>query len=76
MSNVNDNKPNDSKEEFCGACLAVPMALAGAGAAGYGAKGNGEHKKMKQILLWGGLVVTIISIIVALYFLFSCKDCR
>lgn len=76
MTGDNINKPNNSKEEFCAACLAVPMALVGAGAAGVGAKGNGEHKKMKQILLWGGLTITLISIIIALYFLFSCKDCR
>ena len=70
----NNEKPN--KEEFCGACLTVPVALAGAGAAGYGAKGNGGHKKMKKIMLWGGLGITFISILVAIYFLFKCKECR
>lgn len=79
MSNnikTDDKSNSESKESFCGACLAVPMALAGAGAAGVGAKGNGEHKKMKQILLWGGLSITVISIIIAIYFLSRCKDCR
>lgn len=70
------NNEKLNKEEFCGACLTVPVALAGAGAAGYGAKGNGEHKKMKKIMLWGGLAITFISIIVAIYFLFKCKECR
>ena len=31
-------KKKEIREEFCGACLAIPAALAGVGAAGYGAK--------------------------------------
>jgi hypothetical protein len=65
----------EHKEEFCGACLAVPAALAGVGAAGVGAKKDG-HAKTKKILLWGGIVVTLISSIVAVVYITKCKDCR
>ena len=63
------------KENFCGACLAIPAALAGVGAAGVGAK-KGNHSKMKKILLWGGISVTVISAIVAVIYLAKCKNCR
>ena len=66
----------NTKESFCGACLAVPLALVGAGAAGYGAKQKGSHKKMKKILLWGGSTIAIISIIIGIMYLRKCKSCR
>lgn len=65
----------ETKEEFCGACLAIPAALAGVGAAGVGAK-KGSHDKMKKILLWGGIAVTVISAAIAIIYLVRCKDCR
>lgn len=65
----------ETKEEFCGACLAVPLAMAGAGAAGVGAKQKGGHKKMKNILLWGGIALTVVSVIVAIIYLRNCKSC-
>ena len=70
----NNTNSNNSKEEFCGACLTVPVAFAGAGAASYGIKG--KHKKMKKIMLWSGLIITLLSIIISIYFLFRCQKCR
>lgn len=68
-------QPNgDIKEEFCGACMALPLALVGAGAAGAGAKGG--HSKTKTIMLWGGIALTLISLAVAIYFITRCKTCR
>jgi hypothetical protein len=64
------------KEDFCGSCVAIPLALLGAGAAGFGANQKGGYKKTKQILLWGGLGLTLVSIIVAIIFLMKCKNCR
>ena len=69
------DKNGDIKEPFCPACIAVPLALAGAGAAGIGVK-NGSNKKMKKIMLWGGLSVTAISVIIAIVYLRNCKSCR
>ena len=70
-----NNEDGNIKESFCGACLAVPLALAGAGAAGVGAKKDGSNKKMKNILLWGGIAVTVLSVIIAIIYLMKCKTC-
>lgn len=75
MNNIKqDIKEEDIKEEFCGACVALPLALVGAGTAGLGSKGS--HNKTKNIMLWGGIVLTVISLIVAIYFITRCKNCR
>jgi hypothetical protein len=71
-----DNESDKITESFCGACLAAPLALAGVGAAGAGAKKNGDHKKIKNILLWGGIAISIISIIITIIYLKRCKTCR
>ncbi len=75
IENDSEIQPNgDIKEEFCGACMALPLALVGAGAAGAGAKGG--HSKTKTIMLWGGIALTLISLAVAIYFIIRCKTCR
>lgn len=65
------------KEEFCGACLAIPFAFAGVGASAYGASSRGHHKKQKKWAIWGGIAVIIISILIAAYYLWikKCTDC-
>ena len=64
------------KEDFCGACLAIPMAFIGAGAAGVGAIKKGNHKRTKNILLWGGIFLTVVSLIITIIYLRNCKNCR
>lgn len=65
------------KEEFCGACLAVPMAMLGAGISAYGAKNKPDYKSTKNMTLWIGIGITIISIIIGLYFILSkCEECK
>lgn len=63
------------KEEFCGACLAIPLALAGGATATVGARGS--HKKNKKILLWSGIIVTILSLLIMIYFVWikKCDQC-
>lgn len=67
----------DIKEEFCMACVAIPFAFAGVGASAYGASSRGQHKTQKKWALWGGIIVIIISILIAVYYLFikKCVDC-
>ena len=73
--NLDDN--GDVKEEFCGACLALPVAIAGAGVAGAGSKkGADSHKKTKQIMLLSGITLTVLSLIIALIYMKTCKECR
>jgi hypothetical protein len=70
-----DNNELEIRESFCGACIAAPLAALGAGSAAAGSKGN--FKKGKKILLWGGLGMVILSILVAIYFLYikKCDKC-
>lgn len=49
------------KEEFCTACLAVPVALAGGGAI-YGGTTKGSTKKYKKILIVIGILTILIAI--------------
>jgi hypothetical protein len=68
-------KEENVKEDFCGACLAVPLAMAGAGTAA-GASDYKSKKKWKKILFIGGIVISVISIIVAIWYLRSCESCK
>jgi Na+-driven multidrug efflux pump len=73
-----DEKGNkDVVEGFCGACLAIPFAFAGVGASAYGASSRGKHKKQKKIALWGGIITIVISVLIAVYYLWikKCVDC-
>ena len=65
----------ETKEDFCGACLVAPLALAGIGTAGYGST-KGGYKKSKIIFLCVGIAITLLSIIFTIYFLTKCKNCR
>lgn len=69
-------KNEEIKESFCPACVAVPLAMAGAGAAGAGS--SQKDKDLKKFMMIGGIVVSVISILVAVYFLFikKCQTCR
>ena len=70
----NSEKENDDvKEDFCGACAAIPLAIAGAAGAGYGAE---QHGKTKKIILWSSIALTVISVIVAIVYLKTCKHCK
>ena len=73
-----DKDKEDTKEDFCGACLAVPLALIGAGAGAVGSNQKGKHKKTKNIMMWGGIATVVISILIAIYFLWikKCNDCK
>jgi hypothetical protein len=60
----------DVKENFCGACLTIPLAFAGAGTA------LGAEKK--QSLKKWAIILTILSIFLTIYFVYvkKCNTCR
>lgn len=64
-----------NKEDFCMACAVLPLAFAGAGASAYGASSKGQYKKRKKYILWGGVITVLISIIIIIYYLKTCKNC-
>lgn len=70
------DKDGNIKEEFCGICATIPIAMLGAGASAYGA--GGSHDKNRKIVFWVGVATVIISTLLAIYFLFikQCKDCK
>ena len=72
----NEEKENGTKEDFCGACLAIPAAMAGAGVAGYGAKKKGQYKKTKNYTLYIGIGITIFFLIVGIIYARSCQSCK
>ena len=60
------------KEEFCGACLTVPLAMAagGGGIAGSSAfVDKKKHKTMKNVLFIIGIVIAVLSIAYSVYVL-------
>ncbi len=74
---LHNNKKNE-REDFCGACLAVPLAMVGVGVGAAGATTKGSHQKTKKILLWSGVATVIIALLIVIYFLFikKCSNCR
>lgn len=62
------------KEEFCPVCVLAPLAFSGAGAAVYGKSQGG-----KNLAFYIGIAVTIISILLGIYFLrkngSDCAEC-
>lgn len=81
MSDNNENwkkykhDTNDVVENFCGACVAIPLAFAGVGVGTYGFNSRKKYKQGKKIAFWG-FFISFISLLVALYFYFSCNNCR
>jgi len=58
------------REDFCGICMAVPFALAGAGVAGFATKQDYQNRKYIIILI--SVAVLIVTFILYLNF----KDCQ
>ena len=73
---MHENK-KDSKEGFCGACLAVPLAMAGVGVGAAGATAKGSQKKTRKMLIWTGVITVILSLLIAVYYMFikKCQSC-
>ena len=60
----------DIREDFCGACLTIPLAFAGAGTA----IGAEKRAKLKQ---WA-IIFTVISVVLTIYFVYvkKCSTCK
>ena len=71
-----NNKEEDTREDFCGACIALPLAMAGAGLSVSGGRKKGDFQKYRKLALWGGLGLVLISIIIGIYYFKTCSSCR
>lgn len=64
------------REDFCGVCAAIPVALVGAGA---GATGltltKDQYKQKRKWLLISGVISLLISAVIIWWYM-DCKSCR
>jgi len=83
MSDQKEDQNNDLsgeiKENFCPACISIPLAFIGVGSSAYGASGSKKsHKTQKKIALYVGIVTIVISISIIVYYMWiaKCVNCR
>ena len=76
------NNRREIKESFCLPCLAPIIALAAAGTAAGAAATPQEKEKQRKIrlgIIWGSVGLTILSILIFVYFKWirkkKCKSC-
>jgi len=72
------NNLQNTKEEFCAPCAALIPAAIGIGGVGISSRGTsgGKYKKMKQIVFWCSIALTIISIAIFIWLKSRCTMCR
>lgn len=62
------------REDFCGMCMAVPIALAGAGVAG-GLSSKKDYQNRKRVIIYTGVIVLVISMFLLWYYQ-DCSSCK
>jgi len=75
MKDTKENTKKDTKEEFCGACVTIPLAFAGAGATVYGSRGRGYYQKKKRFIFWIGIGTVLLSLLIIIYYVRTCSEC-
>jgi len=69
-------KEEEIKEDFCPACLAVPLAFVSAGAGVYGSSGSRKNYRRKKKICLISSVITLISACFIAYYYLSIKNCK
>ena len=60
------------REDFCPACVAVPLAMASVGTS----KGaSGKQSVLGKVIFWLSIIITVLSIIVAIWYFTRCEEC-
>ena len=59
---MNITNDKDIIEEFCGACLAVPLAFAGIGTDAYGINSRGRYKQKKKMMKYSIIASVILTL--------------
>ena len=72
------NNLQNTKEEFCAPCAALIPAAIGLGGVGMtsGGTSGGKYKKIKEIVFWSSIGLTILSIIIFVWLKSRCTMCR
>lgn len=65
-------KKEEIREDFCPACVAVPLAMAGAGTS---KSASGKQSVLGKVIFWLSIIITVLSIIVAIWYFTRCKEC-
>jgi uncharacterized membrane protein YvbJ len=74
---IEDHKNANTREDFCGACIGGGIAIGSGALAGYtGTVKKGWFKKHKLILLIVSIIISVISLIITIYYLRTCSSCR
>tara|TARA_B100001939_G_C16782280_1_gene547546 strand:- start:238 stop:459 length:222 start_codon:yes stop_codon:yes gene_type:complete len=60
------------REDFCPACIAVPLAMAGAGTS---KSASTKQTFLAKVIFWLSIIITVISIIVAIWYFTRCEEC-
>ena len=58
-------KKEEIREDFCPACVAVPLAMAGAGTS---KSASGKQTVLGKVIFWLSIIITILSIVVAIWY--------
>jgi hypothetical protein len=61
------------RENFCGACMAIPLALAGTGIK---SMSNQDTKKSRIIMLVIGILLLVLSSGIFIWYMRTCNECR
>ncbi len=66
------------KEDFCGACIAAPLAIAGSGVILYNSKNDSRktYKLQKKISKWVAIILIVVSLGIAFYYSKTCEECK
>ena len=69
MKTINDNDKN-LKENFCPACVTIPIAIA---SGGIGSQNTGN-----KYILWGSIFISLIMVIIFIYYTYikKCSTCK
>jgi hypothetical protein len=71
---------NTLKENFCPSCITIPLAMSGIGLTSLNSDSetSEKHKRKKKLMLYTGLVITLLSFLIGVYYLCykQCNDCR
>jgi hypothetical protein len=65
-----------SKENFCPACVAIPLTMVGAGISTSSSKINKNYRKIKNMICVFSFLITFLFFFIGVYFLFIKKDCN
>lgn len=70
-------KINNVKENFCGACASIPLAMLGASFSARGKTSKEQYKTKRLNNLIISLSITLISFCIGIYYLYvlQCRAC-